>query len=758
MSIENENKSIAKVAVDLPLGLKNDDFFFYSIPEELKTDIKSGSIVKIPFGNQELNGYVLETSKEENLGFNLKSIYEIVFKDQIWDKKYIEFANWLSKYYMTNIGTVLSASIISDVLDEAKKEVEFDTSFSNIDSLSKEESFIVSKFLKSKSSSLSYKFLLQKSNLTKQKFYKIINNLKSKGVIWNKIQKKKQVKKESSYREVPIEKSNNINKIVLNSYQEDAFNKVKESLDKRNKNNLFLLHGVTGSGKTEVYIRLIEEAIKNGKNVIYLLPEIYLVPQIYQRLVERFDSKNIIIWHSSITKQDRVNNFERLINNDAKIILGARSASLVPMKNLGLIVIDEAHDASYKQASPAPRYDAIKACIKRGEIEDCPVLLGTATPNISEYYDCLKNGTLLELPHRVQDLPMPKVYITDLRREIGGGGRNIISTVLRTAINETLSRKEQVILLLNRRGYSSHIFCRACGYIQYCSNCSVPLTFHKNPATMVCHHCGYIKSINLNFAQDCPECKSPHFKFFGVGTEQLEEEVKRTFQSAKVLRVDSDKLKGKDQYINYWKEFSSGNADILIGTQIVAKGLDLPNVTLVGVVMADTMFNFPDYISHERAFQLLTQVSGRAGRSEKLGRVFIQTYQADNPVFRFIEKHNYKDFYENEIKERESLSYPPFTNLIRIIFQSQDEKECLSYADEVLKELNSIQSSSSQSSSFLGPAPCFFSKIQNKYRHHILCKIKDQEAKDYIFNNLFNKIKKNAKVDIILDVDSVNLL
>lgn len=755
----------AKVAVDLPLSLKNDDYFYYSIPEELKEELKEGMVVKIPFGRQELNGYIIEIKNEiPEMSFSIKELFEISYKKQIWDKKYLQLADWISKYYLTNIGTVLSASIISGVLDESKSEVEINPDFNDLNSLSKEELFIVNKLLKSKNKTLSYKFLQQKLNFSKHNFYKAINNLKIKNIIEQKEEHKpKKREKKIITREVPIEKSEDQKELVLNADQQNAFDKVLESTKTKDSNKLFLLHGVTGSGKTEVYLRLIEQIIKQNKNVIYLVPEIYLVPQVYQRLLAKFDPKSIIVWHSSITQQDRLSNFERLLNNEIRIILGARSACLAPIKDLGLIIIDEAHDSSYKQSSPAPRYDTIQTSIKRAEIEDCPIVLGTATPNIIDYYKCNKNETILELPSRIENIPMPKVHLIDLRTDHSKSHRNIISTLLRTSINEVISKKEQVILLLNRRGYSSHIFCMACGYVQECKNCSVPMVFHKNIQSIVCHHCGFSKSVDIKLSKNCPECKSEHFRYSGIGTEQLEEEVKRTFPNAKTLRVDSDKLKGKDQYIDIWKQFSSGDADILIGTQIVAKGLDLPNVTLVGVVLADSMFNFPDYVSHEKAFQLLTQVTGRAGRGQKPGRVFIQTYQAENPIFKYIQEHDYKGFYNSEIKDREEFNYPPFTKISRIIFQSLDEKECLNYANEVLEDLNSFfpipqSPNPTFSGSFLGPAPCFFSRIQNKYRYHILCKIKDNESKNSLFNDLFQKIKKNAKVEIIVDVDSVNLL
>lgn len=769
---------LAKVAVDLPLYNNNLSFFYYSIPDEIKEEVKTGVIVRIPFQKQELTGFVIGTSDINELkekDFEIKPIYEVLHKEQIWDESFINFANWISKYYFANLGTVFASSVSSEFFDNSTNEVELVDALHATHPFTSEQKFIIDKLLKSKKQCLSYRFLMQKIKFSKQRFYQVINQLKHKGIIRNKtVTTKKSLRSKKSKPEINLtSKEIPINNLTLNNDQEHAYNTILKSINSK-ESKTFLLHGITGSGKTEVYLRIIQEVLKQNKTVIYLVPEIYLITQALERLKQRFDPEDIILWHSSLSKNERLNNFRKL--SSAKIILGARSGILAPIKNIGLIVIDEAHESSYKQASPAPRYDTVKVAVKRGEIENCPVILGTATPNISDYYYCLEKNTILELPSRIENVPMPKVDLIDLKEESFNTSKNIISNILKHNINEALKKKEQIILLLNRRGYSSHIFCRACSYIQYCKNCSVPLVFHKNLELMVCHHCGSTKGFHNNTL--CPECRSPHFKHFGLGTQQLEEEVKKIFPNAKILRVDSDQLKKKDEYIKLWHEFSNHNADILIGTQIVAKGLDLPNVTIVGVILADTMLNFPDYVSYERAFQLLTQVTGRTGRGEKIGKVFIQSYKPENPLFKIIQEHDYHSFYKAEIEKRKEFNYPPFTLLTRIIFQSLDETECLEYAKETLKSLSNIASQSSNSPippvasspsrrfavspspqlSFLGPAPCFFGKLHGKYRYHILCKIPDEKTKDFLFNNLFQMITKNAKVDLIIDVDSVNLL
>ena len=777
----NKDSLYAKVVIDLPINLE--DAYYYSIPEEIKSEVKVGSAVYISFGRQELIGFVTEVGTKDDLisklknNFEIKPIYYVINNQNIWNENFLELAKWISEYYFTNIGTVLSASLVTEFFNQSKHELELNIAkdeIKKLTSVTQEQKLILDKFLSSKKNSFSYRYLIKKTGLNKEIFYKSINKLKNKSILKSKTHQMSfpGLTRESRLRGVSNNlldsrfRGNDIStspKLILNQEQEHAYNTILGSLQNNNQSNLFsktfLIHGVTGSGKTEIYLNLIEEVLKANKSAIYLVPEIYLVPQILQRLTNRFGSSKIVIWHSSLTKSEKTNNWKKILNNSTsgKIILGARSAILAPIKDIGLIVIDEAHDAAYKQASPAPRYDAVKIASKRSEIENCPVILGTATPNISDYFKCLQNHTILKLTKRIKDFPMPKVYLVDLKNEFPITNKNIISNVLKSSINEALSKKEQIILLLNRRGYSSHIFCRVCGFIQKCKNCSVPLVYHKSLDSMLCHHCGY----ELRTSEICPECKSPHFKYFGLGTQQLEEEVKKIFPQAKTIRVDKDQLRKKDQYLNLWQEFSSGQADILIGTQLVAKGLDLPNVTVVGVIIADTMLNFPDYVSYERAFQLLTQVTGRTGRGDKPGRVFIQTYQIENPIFKYIENHDFESFYNTEIEQRKIFEYPPFVNLSRIIFQSNDEKLCLEDAEKTLSEL---AASSPQSSilnpqySFLGPAPCFFSKLHGKYRYHLLCKSKDHEAKNQLFNSLFERLNKNAKVDVILDVDSVNLL
>ncbi|MBI1859138.1 MAG: primosomal protein N' [Candidatus Melainabacteria bacterium] len=741
--------------------------------------MKKGSAVHIPFGRQELNGYVIGITNEDAVKQSIdptkkityKSIYGLTYKKPIWDENFLKLAEWISKYYQTNTGTILAASVSSDIFDHLLHEVELLKPDINMNDFNREQRFILEKLMQGKKQSLSYKYLFQKSKINKHKFYQVLNQLKAKNVIAIKTKLKTGAswKHNKQLPQSRILSQTTNQPITLNKEQKLAYETIKSSTDtSQNKTKTFLLHGVTGSGKTEIYLNLINDALQAGKSAIYLVPEIYLIPQTLQRLQMRFPNTNIILWHSHLTKNERLANWEIIQNKENKegiIILGARSAILAPISNTGIIVIDEFHENTYKQSGQAPRYDAIMVAKERSKIENCPLVLGSATPAVADYYLCLNEHHILKLTKRIEDVPMPKIHIIDLKNEYPKTRNSNLGNELKANIEEALNRKEQIILLLNRRGYSSHLFCMACDYTLFCKNCSVPMVYHKNLNQVICHHCGnYISEIiNQNtITLKCPECKSQHFKYFGLGTQQLEEEVKRTFTSAKVIRVDSDQLRRKDEYITLWQEFANHKADILIGTQVVAKGLDIPNITVVGVILADSMLNFPDYISYERTYQLLTQVAGRAGRKDKPGKVFIQTYKTDEPLFQFVKNHDYEGFYDFEIKHRKEFLYPPFTKIIRIIFQSIDEKECLLYANKILTKLLEFKTQYSTPNSnevqFLGPAPCFFSKLHNKHRYHILCKINNDNLKKLMFTNMINQLPKNVKVEIIIDIDSVNLL
>jgi len=534
----------------------------------------------------------------------------------------------------------------------------------------------------------------------------------------------------------------------------------------------WLLHGVTGSGKTEVYLRLIEEALEAKRTALLLVPEISLTPQLASRLKDRFGDR-VSIWHSAISPGERYDTWRRLRSGDVSVLLGARSAILAHLPDLGLIILDEEHDSSYKQSTPSPRYNAKEVAIEKARRTGALVLFGSATPDVATYHRASQAGRILELPERVHSQAMPEVQIVDMRQQLSLGNRSILSTALSQAIEKRLDVGEQIILLMNRRGYASHVFCRACGYVIRCNNCSVSLVYHKNARTahimagrvrpegsiegyLSCHHCGYERH---NIVK-CPSCESPFIKEYGLGTQQVEETVRNKFPGARTLRLDSDVTQRKGAYREIFEDFAAGEADVLIGTQMVAKGLDIANVTLVGVLVADASLNMPDYRSMERGFQLLCQVSGRAGRGLKPGKVILQTYNPELKVFKYARHHDFANFFKTELEAREAFSYPPYSRIIRVVLQGPDPQEVESGLEKLAEELSVFleDKASEPALQILGPSPCVIEKVKNRFRFHLLMKVKDDETvMDAILQFLRNK-KVPKELSLAVDVDALDLL
>lgn len=536
----------------------------------------------------------------------------------------------------------------------------------------------------------------------------------------------------------------------------------------------WLLHGVTGSGKTEVYLRLIEEALESKRTALLLVPEISLTPQLASRLKDRF-GENVSIWHSAISPGERYDTWRRLRSGAVSVLLGARSAILAHVPNLGLIILDEEHDSSYKQSTPSPRYNAKEVAIEKARRSGALVLFGSATPDVATYHRAHQAEKILELPERVHSQAMPEVKIIDMREQLSLGNRSILSTALSHAIEKRLDVGEQVILLMNRRGYASHVFCRACGYVVRCNNCSVSLVFHKHARTahmernegrvkaegaqegyLSCHHCGFERHSIIN----CPSCKSPFIKEYGLGTQQVEETVRNRFPGARTLRLDSDVAQKKGAYREIFEDFAAGEADVLIGTQMVAKGLDIANVTLVGVLVADASLNMPDYRSMERGFQLLCQVSGRAGRGLKPGQVILQTYNPDLKVFKYARHHDYGNFFRTELEAREAFSYPPYSRIIRVVLQGPEPGEVELGLERLAEELSVFaeDKAAEPALQILGPSPCVIEKVKNRFRFHLLIKVKgDETVMDSILQFLRNK-KVPKELSLAVDVDALDLL
>ncbi|MDY6863009.1 MAG: primosomal protein N' [Thermodesulfobacteriota bacterium] len=580
----------------------------------------------------------------------------------------------------------------------------------------------------------------------------LIKKLKEKSLI---IIKEKEVFRETSFdlwEEVKRVK-------CLTSQQEQVLKQIKEGMSKE-KFASYLLHGVTGSGKTEIYIRATLEALKNGKESLILVPEIALTPQLIQRFYIYFSDK-MAIFHSALSRRERYDTWRKVCKGLVKVIIGVRSAIFIPFPTLGLIVVDEEHETSYKQDDKLP-YNARDLALVKGKIYKAAVLLGSATPSLESYYNQkVKKFTYLTLESRIEKRPLPSVAIVDMRKEKRKEHNKIkiFSELLLERIENCLLHEKQTILFLNRRGFSNFIICFDCGYAFRCRNCNVTLTFHANMKKLICHYCGY----SIPAPPMCSNCKGFNLSYWGMGTEKVEQEIKNLFPKAKTIRLDRDTIINKDSYQNIIKDFYLGGVDILIGTQMIAKGLDIPNVTLVGVILADISLNQPDFRAGERTFQLLTQVSGRAGRGDSAGEVIIQTYNPALYPIAGAKESNYRDFYNEEIKHRIALSYPPACRLVNFEIMGTSKTRCHKYSAELSKigkEINE-KPTFKKNIEILGPVEAPLSKIKGKYRYHLLIKGANANLIHTFVHKLLVSYKNRWTVNgigIKIDVDPQNLI
>lgn len=536
----------------------------------------------------------------------------------------------------------------------------------------------------------------------------------------------------------------------LTPEQDSAMREITPYIKER-KHKTFLVNGVTSSGKTELYMRITEKVIEEGRSAIILVPEISLTPQTINRFMSRFGSGLVAVLHSKLTKGQRYDQWMRVRTGGARILIGARSGIYAPFEDLGAVIIDEEHEASYK-SDMTPKYDTIDAAVERGRISDAVVVLGTATPSIvSEYRASQGIYRQLFLRKRYNRTPLPDVTIADMREELKKGNRSIFSRELFTRIKGCLAAGSQVILFINRRGYSSFISCRMCGYVMKCPVCDVSLTYHKSSGMAECHYCGR----RVRVPQTCPSCGSPHIRHFGIGTEKVEEITKEMFPEASVARLDLDTAKRKGEAERILGSFSKGKTDILVGTQLVAKGLDIANVGLVGIIAADITLNIPDYRSAERTFQLIVQASGRAGRGDEKGHVVIQTYSPENKALTSAAANDYRSFYENEIRLRSITCYPPFTNIIRLVFSGDDERIVKKEAEQVYRSMS--RSDVPERGEMLAPQPAYMAFLNETWRYHVIIKSPVEKTERYL--ELIKSIKSariasaDTKSTMLVEVD-----
>ena len=800
----------AQVLVNIAkIGTKT---FSYLIPDDFQAVIKIGQPVLVPFGNQGvINAFVVGFSNYLQEGIKAKSIYEILDPEPIFDIEYLHFLNWVSEYYCCDFQSVLAGAVPMHFFAQAKRVVRllykaFDGKSTIVDELRKKDEIPVatlqkrlkmpsSKFYeatrklkalgvleivsileqKSAKTQVEKCVILINKDTSNKRHLAILENLEkyespplmkdfaeNAGTTYPTLKKLAElghieIQENELYRNpLKIFKKNKMDKFPpLSKEQEFAFDKIKEALSQGSTKPI-LLYGVTGSGKTEVYFKAIQEVLNQGKNVLFLAPEIAIASMLTERIAKRFGIDSVAIWHSSISDGERYDVWEKIRRNQIKILAGARSAVFAPLKDIGLIIIDEEHDSSYKQTSPAPRYNAKFLAMERAKRVGATIVLGSATPDVATFYRAMNSGMILHLKERFGDSKLADVKVIDMREEMANKNHSIFSRSLRTAIGNNLADKKQTILLINRRGFSTVFHCAACGYITECKKCSIPLIMHKTSNTLRCHYCNYETAI----LDICPDCGFDNMTSSGIGTQRVEEEVQTLFSKARVARLDSDALTKKNLHIDILRKFQDGEIDILVGTQMIAKGLDNPNVTLVGVLSADSSFNLPDYRASERGFQLLTQVAGRAGRGDFEGNVYFQTYSPDFYALQNAQNQDYQNFYKNELEERESLAYPPFSQIIRLVISSKNEFRCEKLAQEIVLRLKTIieKQGIDEFLEILGPAACVISRIKDEYRFQIIIKNRLEDKGHFFITSFMNKIIMPDDIKLIVDIDPSDML
>ena len=728
--------------------------FDYNIPKELENMIIVGSKVLVPFGRLKNLEEAHVVGIKESSEYEIKDIAKV--ENGLTDKQ-IELADWMAKRYFCNVSECIklmqtpgtrTKNVNKRVQDKKINVVYLKKDFEEINfdiengMLKSDKQIRILNFIKdNEGCSISEIEAFTDCSRT------IVNTLIKNGYL-------ELVEKRVERNPLNSKEVNNTKKLKLTDEQQEAFNKVSDSID-NNKYEQFLLYGVTGSGKTEVYLQLIDKVIKEDKSAILLVPEISLTPQMLERFTSRFGKETIAVLHSKLSIGERHDEWERIKEEKAKIIIGARSAIFAPVKKLGIIIIDEEHDSSYKSEA-SPKYNAKEVAKKIAKEEKIPLLLGSATPDLITFYNAkeTKKITLLELTKRANNSNLPKVEIVDLKQELANGNRSMLSRDLYEAIEKNLNDKLQTILFLNRRGYSTFIMCRNCGYTVKCKNCNISMTYHSYENKLKCHYCGYEEKL----VKTCPECGSDKIRYFGTGTQKLEQEIHKQFPNAKTIRMDVDTVTKKNSHEEILNKFKNEDIDILIGTQMVVKGHHFPKVTLVGVIAADSSLNIDDYRATERTFQILTQVAGRAGRENLPGKVIIQSYNPENFSIQNAQKQNYEEFYETEIALRKQLKYPPFCDIIIIGFNSISEKEIIKVSNFAYEYLN--KNLKTEEFKIFKPMPSPIDKIQNKYRWRIIIKGNMNENANEVLNQLLKELyyKNYKNIKITVDVNPNNMM
>jgi primosomal protein N' (replication factor Y) len=723
------------VLVEVSIGSQN-QMFTYGVDHNLESRIKKGIRVIVPFGNRKLEGFVINVKNDtQDKDYDLKNIIDIVDENPVLNDELLELGNYMSNLYLAPL--IHCYQTMLPVALKAKKKTKINIKEEKYICLNQDEE-TTKRFIETNKSVLQNSILNKVLELKKVKKQDIDNQgvlrtLLSKGLV-------KEIKEET-YRL----KSDDIDNQDIHDLTDDQQRVVDDFM--QGDKDVYLLHGVTGSGKTEVYMNIIDKMIKEGQKAIVLVPEIALTTQLVTRFQNHFGD-NVAILHSRLSDGEKYDEWRKIEREEVSIAIGARSAIFAPFTNIGVIIIDEEHEATYKQDN-SPRYHALDIAVYRAKKQGAKVLLGSATPSLESYARAKKGYYgLLELKNRINGKSLPKVFVVDMQASIKKGYR-FLSMDLIDKIKLRLERHEQIMILLNRRGYSNFLTCSNCGYTYKCPHCDITMTYHKTSDTLRCHYCGYADKRSI----ECPECHSKDLRDFGVGTEKVEEELLKIFDGIRIVRMDLDTTTNKGAHRKIIKDFINYKYDLLLGTQMIAKGLDFPKVTLVGVINADMGLNVPDFRSSERTFQLLSQVAGRSGRKDIEGEVLLQAFNVDHYVIEAATRHDYIGFYNNEIAIRKKLMYPPFCFIAIIRILSNDYE----YGFEVSKKIGSYLRKELPNNTILGPTMASVFRVNNIYRFGCLIKYKQKKEVDKSLREIMSHYENINKIKIEVDINPMRM-
>ncbi len=801
--------NVAKVIVDVPAATI-DQTFDYEIPEKFRHILVPGMRVIVPFGPRKIMGFVVKITDESSFD-QLKPIAEVLDVEPVLTEELLELGKWLAEETLSlsisalqvMLPQVLKSNYKKEIvrLNEARLADQWEDLFQGRDVLPFEEFeqsnlsyYQLQKEVEAGNLSIDY---LVESRITK-KFMTMVypkkeihlleealldlpkTAKKQRAILDFFIDHPEEIPQKTLLAKLQISSSTVkalVDKGLLDTYrkevyrnpydddaierteplpltdeQQQAIEPILESIEKE-KHDVFLLHGVTGSGKTEIYLQAIQEVINQGKEAIVLVPEISLTPQMVKRFKSRF-GKNVAVMHSALSAGEKFDEWRKIQRKEVQVVVGARSAIFSPFENLGIIIIDEEHETTYKQEEQ-PRYHARDVAIYRGKKNDFPVVLGSATPTLESYARAAKGVyKLATLKKRTNEKPMPEVTTVDMRKELHAGNRTMFSRLLMEKMREALKKGEQIVLLLNRRGYSTFVMCRECGHVAECPHCDIALTYHKNNQRLKCHYCSFEEPV----PNRCPECASNLIRYFGTGTQRVEEALLQLLPEARVIRMDVDTTRRKGAHEKLLRDFVEKKADILLGTQMIAKGLDFENVTLVGVLAADSMLHLPDFRSSEKTFQLLTQVSGRAGRHELTGEVIVQTYTPDHYSIELASKYDFETFYKKEMAMRRRFQYPPYYYLVLITVSDPNHVHAIQAAQRMVQLL---EKRVSPQTVILGPTPSPIARIKERYRYQCIIKYKRepelrrhiQQVTDFVENG-----SQTNDLQIIVDMQPYHMM